>query len=172
MINETQVKKYCSEDISKIENYEQAVADQTQTWDCHHRWETDRGLSIEELIFCCEYYYVPADRLIFLMKAEHTRQHKLGNKNSLGKHHSDTAKEKISETLSGRKLSAATKEKCMLNQPARRTVQMFDKKTGELLATFSSTREAERKTGIAQCSISGCCNSKCKSAGGYKWSYL
>ena len=29
MINETQVKKYCSEDISKIENYEQAVADQT-----------------------------------------------------------------------------------------------------------------------------------------------
>ena len=50
-------------------------------------------------------------------------------------------------------------------------VQMFDKKTGEVLATFPSTREANRVTGIAQPNISACCNGKLKSAGGYIWRY-
>ena len=56
-------------------------------------------------------------------------------------------------------------------QLAMRSVQMFDKKTGELLATFPSTNEAERVTGIAHQSISECCNEKRKSAGGYVWKY-
>ena len=51
-------------------------------------------------------------------------------------------------------------------------VQMFDKSTGELLATFPSTHEAERVTGINQGSISLCCLGKLKSAGGYVWKYL
>ena len=51
-------------------------------------------------------------------------------------------------------------------------VQMFDKSTGELLATFPSTREAARVTGINQSHISSCCNGNRKSAGGYKWRYL
>ena len=50
-------------------------------------------------------------------------------------------------------------------------VKMFDKSTGELLATFYSTREAERVTGIAQSNIRSCCNGKRKSAGGYIWRY-
>ena len=50
-------------------------------------------------------------------------------------------------------------------------VQMFDKSTGELLASFPSTREAERVTGIANPNISSCCNGKSKSAGGYIWRY-
>ena len=50
-------------------------------------------------------------------------------------------------------------------------VKMFDKKTGELLETFPSTREAERITGIAQQSISKCCLGKRKSAGCYIWKY-
>ena len=57
-------------------------------------------------------------------------------------------------------------------QWAKRSVQMFDKKTGELLATFPSTMEANRVTGINQSSISQCCNGKLKSAGGYVWRYL
>ena len=56
-------------------------------------------------------------------------------------------------------------------QWAKRSVQMFDKSTGELLATFPSTREAERVTGINQGNISKCCNGKLKSAGGYVWKY-
>ena len=51
-------------------------------------------------------------------------------------------------------------------------VQMLDKSTGELLATFPSTCEAERVTGIDQGSISKCCNGNRKSAGGYIWRYL
>ena len=51
-------------------------------------------------------------------------------------------------------------------------VQMFDKSTGELLATFPSTHEAERVTRIARQSISSCCLGKYKSAGGYIWRYI
>ena len=36
MINEG-VKKFCNEDISLIENYNKAISDSNQTWDCHHR---------------------------------------------------------------------------------------------------------------------------------------
>ena len=51
-------------------------------------------------------------------------------------------------------------------------VQMFDKFTGELLATFPSTMEANRITGINQGNISSCCLGKYKSAGGYVWRYI
>ena len=52
-----------------------------------------------------------------------------------------------------------------------RKVQMFDKKTGELLATFPSACEAGRVTGIQNSNISECCRGKRKSAGGYIWRY-
>ena len=50
-------------------------------------------------------------------------------------------------------------------------VQMFDKFTGELLATFPSTMEAGIVTGINNGNISSCCNGNRKSAGGYVWKY-
>lgn len=50
-------------------------------------------------------------------------------------------------------------------------VQMLDKKTGELIATFPSINEAERITGIPRSNISSCCLSKRKSSGGYVWKY-
>ena len=60
-----------------------------------------------------------------------------------------------------------------INHPSlSKQVQMFDKKTGELLATFPSTCEAGRVTGINQSSISKCCNGKLKSSGGYIWRYI
>ena len=55
---------------------------------------------------------------------------------------------------------------------AKRSVQMFDKSTGELLATFPSLMEAVRVTGINQSNICSCCLGKLKSAGGYVWKYL
>lgn len=39
MINERLAKAYCRDDIYKIENYDKAIADTTQTWICHHRLE-------------------------------------------------------------------------------------------------------------------------------------
>ena len=59
-----------------------------------------------------------------------------------------------------------------INHPSRsKQVQMFDKQTGELLATFPSTGEAARVTGIKRASISNCCTGISKSAGGYIWRY-
>ena len=52
-----------------------------------------------------------------------------------------------------------------------RQVQMLNKQTGELLAIFPSTHEAERVTGIYHSHISKCCNGKLKSSGGYIWRY-
>ena len=37
MINEKRAKSYCKDDISLIENYDKAIADNTQVWHCHHR---------------------------------------------------------------------------------------------------------------------------------------
>lgn len=43
---------------------------------------------------------------------------------------------------------------------------------GNLLAVFSSQREAAEKTGTCRSSITRCCTGKRKTAGGYKWNYL
>ena len=60
-----------------------------------------------------------------------------------------------------------------INHPSlSKKVQMFDKSTGELLATYPSTREANRITGINPGNISSCCLGKHKSSGGYKWRYI
>ena len=39
MINERMANKFCKDDISKIENYDKAKSDTTQTWECHHKLE-------------------------------------------------------------------------------------------------------------------------------------
>ena len=54
---------------------------------------------------------------------------------------------------------------------ANKSVKMFNKSTGELLATFPSLMEAERVTGIDNRNISKCCMGKYKSSGGYIWRY-
>jgi group I intron endonuclease len=42
---------------------------------------------------------------------------------------------------------------------------------GELVATYNSAHEAERKTGVRNGNISLCCNGKMKSSGGFKWQF-
>lgn len=122
MINEYKVKKVCDGDISKIENYELAMNDKIQYWHCHHRRGTI--FSRKELIEIGQYYNRPPEELIFLTKAEHTRIHKIGNKNMLGKHtkglygdkngmfgkhHTEEARRKMSLKHKGKKLSESQK---------------------------------------------------------------
>ena len=57
------------------------------------------------------------------------------------------------------------------NLGVSKAVQMMDKQTGELLATFPSIRGAERVTGISRYGICLCCRAKQKSAGGFLWQY-
>lgn len=116
MINLKQVKRYCK-DFEKIENYDKAIADTTQTWDCHHRAEI--CYSRKELIEKGDYYNVPACNLIFLTSSEHSKLHTTerycseetkrkiseslkGNQWNKGKHHSEESKRKMSKVYKGK----------------------------------------------------------------------
>ena len=100
MINEKLAKKYCRDEISKIENYEEAVNDKTQTWELHHRLELtldgEFALSVADLKMHDMYYKRPYYELIFLTPAEHRSIHQKG------KHLSEETKRKMSEALKGK----------------------------------------------------------------------
>lgn len=137
MINVNNVKNFCCEDISNIENYEEAL-NSPEMYDCHHRMETHRRngkervtrLSKQDLIDWNIYYNRPSSELIFLTRSEHTKLHQTGNKGkkhsdetrrkmsevrkgkpawNKGLHHSEETKQKISEVLKGRTLSEEQK---------------------------------------------------------------
>lgn len=136
-----------------IENYDKAIADETQTWDCHHRKE--EFLSQKELKERNEYFDVPPEDLIFLTPSEHHRidskckrvsEGQRGERNPMyGKHHSEEAKRKI-------RAAQAKKVLCV--------------ETGII---FSSIKDAYRKTGIRH--ISEVCHGERKIAGGYHWKF-
>lgn len=116
MINERYAKKFCKDDISKIENYYKAVADPTQTWHCHHKLELtldgEFAHSRKELIRMNLYYQRPYFELVFLSHNEHSRLHnkcealsaehrQKRSEAQKGKTRSDETKRKISESLKG-----------------------------------------------------------------------
>lgn len=111
MINERQARKYCKEELSKIKNYDKAIADTTQTWICHHMTETWWNCSKQELIDNECYYNRKACELIFLTKAEHTRLHNKGENHPMyGKHRSEDTRRKMSESLKGKKRAPFSEE--------------------------------------------------------------
>lgn len=95
------LKKICCEDISLIENYNEAVNDTTQMWDCHHRNEIELNKNRQELIDMGLYYNRPASELIFLTHSEHTALHMKGHKYNLGRRHSEEFKHERSEAYKG-----------------------------------------------------------------------
>lgn len=135
--------KICK-NYTEIENYEKAIADKTQVWICHHRFETHNSdgekrlvdIIRKELIALDLYYDRPPKELIFLSKSEHAQIHRNINKGrKLSEEHkknisgackgkilSEEHKSKISESLSGKKnpmygkhLSLETRRKCSEN---------------------------------------------------------
>lgn len=103
MINKYYAKKFCKEDISKIENYDKAVADTTQVWHCHHRTAIWWNCSKKDLNANECYYNRKACELIFLTPEEHKRLHNVNK--------SDETRRKMSESLKGHKCNAETKRK-------------------------------------------------------------
>ena len=75
MIDEFATYAYCCEDISKIENYEQAVNDKTQTWQCHHKNGIDLKLTRAELKSMGLYFNRPANELVFMTVSDHAKLH-------------------------------------------------------------------------------------------------
>lgn len=71
------IHKYCSDDISQIENYESAKNDSSQIWDLHHRLElgSDYENTKSELEMMNLYWNRPANELIFLTREQHIRLH-------------------------------------------------------------------------------------------------
>lgn len=74
------IKTFCIEDPTLIENYQLALADKNETWDCHHKLEIELNLTTKELKEQNLYFNRPASELIFLTHAEHTSLHKKGIK--------------------------------------------------------------------------------------------
>ena len=69
-------KRFCCEDISLIENYEQAIDDNDKRkWICHHKLGIELSKSKEELIEIGLYYKRPACELCFMETKEHKRLH-------------------------------------------------------------------------------------------------
>lgn len=105
MISRKTVETYCSEDISLIENYEEAVNSPLQ-YDCHHRNEISMCKSMDELKELGLYWNRPASELIFLESSEHISLHKKGKTSGFkGKTMSEETKKKLSESHKGKKFS-------------------------------------------------------------------
>lgn len=126
----------------KIENYDKAIADTTQTWECHHRLEscfTQKFLKDMNL-----YYDVEPEALIFLTKSEHSKI--------------DSRCKRVGEAGKGKRLNRKDQSKKVL--------------CVEIGEVFESTMDAERKTRVNNSNISQVCNGKRKTTGGYHWSYV
>ena len=84
MISKSNIFAICK-NREQIENYDKAIADTTQMWDCHHRLEThfsdgterpnNAQLSKAELIALDMYWDRPPEELIFLTKSDHYKLH-------------------------------------------------------------------------------------------------
>lgn len=150
MINEKYAKKFCCDDISLIENYDMAVTDTTQTWDCHHRGEIlpCGRFSRDDLKKFGLYFNRPATELIFLTPTAHRQLHKKGV--PIGPM-SEAHKKAIGEAHSKKILQFT--------------------KSGEFLREWQSMNEASRQLKINCGNIWSCCRGKRKYAGGFVWRY-
>ena len=160
------VKRYCSEPLENIENYDKAIADTEHVWDCHHRNEIclanqsrlDRGITTrEQLIADGMYFHRPACELIFLRRDVHKSLH------HRGKRLTSEMKDKISQGH--------------LNHPAMsRQVEMTRLADG-FTKVFLSQSEAARwlkENGYPkadQSTISKVCDRKRKTSYGATWRY-
>lgn len=81
------IRKFCK-NPEKIENYDKAISDTTQTWHCHHRLELytlsgekrPKDLYPRELIALGMYYNRPPEELIFLTPSDHISLHRKSRK--------------------------------------------------------------------------------------------
>ena len=96
MLNQTNAKKFCCEDISLIENYNIALNDSEQIYDVHHRLETELNVSRQYLIDNNLYYNRPSSELIFLSHSEHASLH------SKNRTFTDEQRKHMSEVQRGR----------------------------------------------------------------------
>ena len=156
MLNKNNAKRYCSEDISLIENYQEAISDEEKMWDIHHRRECDENgrtlFTKKQLIEMGLYVNRPASELIFVARSMHWKLHR-------------EIYEKRGKIVGGNEdAKEAVKEKCSI------PIIQFSK-DGTLIKEWPSAKEAERQLGILPSNICNCLKGRRKSAGGFVWRY-
>ena len=112
MVSAKEVRRFCKEPLSLIENYDKAVADTEVMWVCHHREEVVDGVhtSRKQLIAEGRYWNIKPEALIFMTPSDHHELHHKGVKLPslsekvkgegnpfFGRHHTDAARAAISE---------------------------------------------------------------------------
>ena len=164
MINAYKAKCYCSEDISLIENYHEAIADQTKMWDIHHRRECDSEgrtlFTCKQLIDMGLYFKRPASELVFITRSMHNKLHR--EIRSKGGKIVGKITGKINGKIAGKKNGAINGKKCSI------PILQFTK-DGTLIKEWPSVREAWRQLGISN--ICACLKGYRKSSGGFVWRY-
>lgn len=132
MICENTVRKYCCEDISLIENYQEAI-NSNETWDCHHKLETELNLSVQELINTNRYYGVKAKDLIFMPHREHVSLHNKGVSRT-GYKFSEETKARLKGRTSNSKGYKWTDEQRKKGSDARKKRYNWLTPTGEIIS--------------------------------------
>lgn len=139
------LKRYCSEPIENIENYQEAVNDSEHLWHCHHRAEIlpCGRYTVAQLKKHGLYWDRPASELLFLRHDAHTSLHHTGNKYRFGRKMSDETRRKMSESRKGRHFSEETKCRIAESQPMKKKVEMTRLSDG-YTREFPSISEAAR----------------------------
>lgn len=93
MIGNKTVLMYCSGDITKIENFKEALHDSKRTWECHHRLENNPdgspAFSSKELKGQGRYFGRPPSEFIFLPPEQHRKLKKKVNRNNCNRRKDD-----------------------------------------------------------------------------------
>ena len=143
MISENNVRKFCCEDISTIENYDKAMTDMNHIWHCHHRLEVGANgetISRNDLKKYGLYYDRPASELIFLTMEEHTSLHGTNRSEASRRRMSEAKKGNILSSEHKRKISEALKGKHFCEEHKRK---LSEAKKGKKLSPHSE--ETKRK---------------------------
>ena len=158
--------RYCKEDISKIENYELAKADNFKGWVIHHRDEIrmlPSGMiairSREDLIDDGRYFNCPANELIYMTNFEHQKLHsenrtsdtlnKIAN-GHINKKASDATKLKMSMTRKGK--SHASNGGWKHSEEWKANAKVREHKKSAFYQKFGMTREEYKKYNKLTCS--------------------
>lgn len=162
MISERTAKMYCSEDISLIENYHQAIADKDKMWDIHHRMECDdEGRTLfthKQLKKMNLYFNRPAKELIFVTRPMHLKIHL----EQMQKFWKNGGK------IAGKKTGAINGKKGAIKHSI--PILQFTK-DGTFIKEWQSASKAWMQLGISPSNICACCKGKRNQAGGFIWRY-
>lgn len=121
-----------------IENYDKAIADTENMWNCHHRLE--EKYSQKELIKMGRYYNVSPEDLIFLTTKEHNSLHKKGKQ---CKPLSEEWKKKISESNKGKKHYEMTEETKKKISEARKDIIFSEEHKKHLSESHKGQRKGK-----------------------------